>query len=350
MQREKGSGFLDSVFSFLDGFARILVAGGGLALIIGLIFLFMAYFNGANADAAQVLRNADLWGRIAFLGSIVLAIGGAYVLYEEETAGVIALLVGGALAAAPMYLGGTGGLVGRAEGQVVLAAIQKPGLPVLALGAFLLAYELVSRARVGLKQGAKAEQLKIGQGLKEEKDIKNVFMGKCWQLPYCRKFVRERCPIYHSKRTCWKERTGCMCEESVINNAMKGVVIPKDVVAAAEFIPRNNKLTEKQKAERCGHCVIYNEHQKHKYKLALPVMVGGVLAVYALLREPLAQGVASFMRVAERTVQEGTMTNNAQTMLDRGIPFHEIVLFALVIMVMAYGVKLLEYAIFRLKI
>jgi hypothetical protein len=254
------------------------------------------------------------------------------------------------LAAAPMYLGGTGGLVGRAEGQVVLAAIQKPGLPVLALGAFLLAYELVSRARVGLKQGAKAEQLKIGQGLKEEKDIKNVFMGKCWQLPYCRKFVRERCPIYHSKRTCWKERTGCMCEESVINNAMKGVVIPKDVVAAAEFIPRNNKLTEKQKAERCGHCVIYNEHQKHKYKLALPVMVGGVLAVYALLREPLAQGVASFMRVAERTVQEGTMTNNAQTMLDRGIPFHEIVLFALVIMVMAYGVKLLEYAIFRLKI
>ncbi|MBX3097675.1 MAG: hypothetical protein KF812_12525 [Fimbriimonadaceae bacterium] len=350
MKRESGSSFLDSILSFLDGFARILVAGGGLALIIGLIFLLMSFFSGSQGTEEQILRNVDLWGRIAFLGAIVLSIGGAYILYEEETAGPIALLLGAAMAFAPSYMGSMGNTISAETSGMVLGAIQKPGLPLMALGIFLLAYELISRARVGIKQGAKADQLKLGQGLKEEREIKNVFMGKCWQLPYCRKFVRERCPIYHAKRTCWKERTGCMCEESVINNAMKGTVIPKDIVAAAQFIPRNNKLTEKQKAERCMHCVIYNEHQKHKYKLGLPIMIAGIAVFYVLMREPMAAGVARIMNVAEGAVNDATFNRGAASMLERGIPFHEIVLGAIMIMVMAYGVKLLEYFIFRMKV
>src|SRR5205823_3893098 len=125
----------------------------------------------------------------------------------------------------------------------------------------------------------KKDTLKYGKGIKEEQNIRNTFMGKCWQLPYCRKFVRERCLIYHSRRTCWKERVGCMCEEEVIRNAMENRTIPKDAVAAAKYIPVNNRITMAQKRERCRQCVIFNEHLKHQYRLFLPVTV----AAFALL-------------------------------------------------------------------
>src|SRR5262249_14119457 len=146
------------------------------------------------------------------------------------------------------------------------------------LGAVL--FDVITRVRIRVREGARADQLKYGKGVKEEKDIRNVLLGRCWQLPYCRKFVRERCPIYHARRTCWKERVGCMCEESVIRNAMSGRVIPADAVAAAKFIPQNHKLTMEQKKERCRQCVIYLEHQKHKYKLAMPAAIGGMAVVY----------------------------------------------------------------------
>ncbi|MFX8664601.1 hypothetical protein ABTM59_19190, partial [Acinetobacter baumannii] len=62
-----------------------------------------------------------------------------------------------------------------------------------------------------------------------------------------------------------------MCEEQVIQDAMAGKIIPKDMVKAAAMIPRNNKLTMAQKMQRCRQCVIFNERQKHKYNAALPV-------------------------------------------------------------------------------
>ena len=65
-----------------------------------------------------------------------------------------------------------------------------------------------------------------------------------------------------------------MCEEDVIRGAMEGRVISKDALVAATMIPRNNKLTIAQKKERCKTCVIYNEHQKHKYRASVWGILG----------------------------------------------------------------------------
>jgi hypothetical protein len=224
------------------------------------------------------------------------------------------------------------------------------------MGVLTLLIDLFIRVRIRAQEGARAEQLKFGKGMKEERDIRNVFLGKCWQLPYCRKFVRERCPIYHARRTCWQERVGCMCEESVIQNAMEGKVIPSDVVAAAKFIPRNSKLTPGQKAERCRQCIIYNEHQKHKYQLALPLTALVLIGIYAALHNPLKGMVENMLYNADSQMGKISFDENRNpdsdvTSLKGGvIPYAEIILVAFFLIAFAYIVRVLEYMVFKLKV
>ncbi|MBI3721069.1 MAG: hypothetical protein HY248_00825 [Fimbriimonas ginsengisoli] len=153
-------------------------------------------------------------------------------------------------------------LVGEPRNEIAIncyKVITTAGTVYAVFAALVLLIDIGIRARDRFVVGVKADQIKFGKGMVEEKDKQNVFMCKCWQLPYCRKFVRERCPIYHARRSCWRERVGCMCEEQVIRNAMEGKTIPKNVLAAAAFIPKNHKLTMAQKRNRCRQCVIYNE-------------------------------------------------------------------------------------------
>lgn len=151
-----------------------------------------------------------------------------------------------------------------------------------------------------------------------------------------------------------------MCEESVIRNAMEGTVIPSDIVAAAKYIPRNNKLTPEQKAERCRQCVIYNEHQKHKYKLAIPATTLGIAAVYVVFREPMGQAIKSGLLNTDKFVKKATLQpqpgqsqqEEAQpTSIEGGvIPYHEIILVVCCFVVLAYMIKMIEYLLFRLKV
>jgi hypothetical protein len=212
--------------------------------------------------------------------------------------------------------------------------------------------DICVRIRVRAVQGARADQLKYGKGVKEEVDIRNVFMGKCWQLPYCRKFVRERCPIYHAKRTCWKERVGCMCEEEVIRNAMANKTIPKDPVAAVNFIPYNNKLPMVAKMQRCKQCVIYNEHLKHKYKFVLPVVLTTYIAIVAVFFDQLMGVMGAIITKVDRIV--GIATYRAPGARDAAVAtpyaFQVTMLVCVSVIILAYTIRLIEYLVFKAKL
>jgi hypothetical protein len=229
-----------------------------------------------------------------------------------------------------------------------MTAIQQAGLVFGIISVLMTVVDVAVRIRDRSKHGAKAEQLKYGRGIKEEAEKQNVFLGKCWQLPFCRKFVRERCPIYHAKRTCWKELVGCMCEEQVIGNAMQNRPIPKDALLAASMIPRNEKLTMAQKRERCHTCVIYNEHQKHKYKLWMPIVVVAFLLVYALFRSPLLGATQTLLGGINRVVQQGTL--GASGTFDPPRAFVEMLLVVFFVIGLTYSMKVVEYLIFRAKV
>lgn len=354
----------DAFSAFLDGVAKFVMWIGLAATLIALGFLIYTYsmFAGSGAGVGtagvtvdQALSNVDMFQKILLAGVIAAGVGSTYLFWGEDILGPAQLGFAAILFFSPLYLPsilGSGHGIGNVESNV-LGTLQMSGtvFGILALGVTLA--DIFQRVQVRAQHGSRADQLKYGKGLREEQDIQNVFMGRCWQLPFCRKFVRERCPIYHSKRTCWKERVGCMCEEQVIRDAMAGKTIPKDAVAAAQFIPYNLKLTMPQKEERCRQCVIYNEHQKHKYKVALPVAFFVFVGVYALLRTPLLDAMTTMLESLDRVIGRASLrgdVNIGGNIASSGLPLQEMLLLCFVVVAFTYALKLIEFLIFKLKI
>lgn len=358
MQRGSGSdrGLAEAFHDFLTGAARLLFYLGmllGFGAAIFCIYYAMTFTGaGAPGSEAQAISNIELFSKVIISGMMAAGVGAAYLFWGEELLSAILLIVSGLLYFSPLILTGVAGVSADTEvAQKALGTVQTGGTVLGLIAIIVLVFDIANRVRQRSQQGSKADQLKYGKGVKEESDRQNVFMGKCWQLPYCRKFVRDKCPIYHAKRTCWKEQVGCMCEEAVIRDAMENKIIPKDEVAAAAAIPRNNKLTSQQKFDRCKQCVIYNEHQKHKYKALLPTIIIGFIAFYAVFRLPLLSATAGMVNGMSRIVGKLTFNPGATSATkDVAAPFQELLLVCLMIILLTYTLKVLEHAIFKLKL
>lgn len=348
-EKEVVEGFLQ----FLEGAARFVAWGGLLATLVGLGFLVFyviqfGRYTTLNEEAA--LANTEIFRQVLTYGLIGLFVGSAYLFWGADWLGFSQLLVAGVIYFAPAY---GPALLGSPQSmhKVVAAALiqmQRSGMAAGIIAIGVLVIDLIIRTQGRFRQGIKADQLKYGKGIREEVDRNNVFLGKCWQLPFCRKFVRDRCPIYHSRRTCWKEKVGCMCEEEVIKGAMENRAIPKDAVAAARYIPRNNKITLGQKIDRCRQCVIYNEHQKHKYRAILPLILVGFGLFYWVARTPLLAMTKALVDSVNELIGHATLGKGGNIKPPQ--TFQELLLVCLVVIALAYAMKLLEYLIFKLKV
>lgn len=354
--RRSGVDLSETFQSFLDGAAKLVATLGGLATLGATAFLAVICFRlGGNTpdvkpqDANTIIETLQ---KVLIVGSIGFAIGATYLFWGSEFLIVGLLALSGAMFFAPTYLPSlTGTPNGPAAASVgaAMGALQTAGTILGLIAIASLVIDVVGRVAKRSKEGTKADQLKYGKGVKEESGTQNVFMGKCWQLPFCRKFVRERCPIFHAKTSCWKELVGCMCEEQVIRNAMENKPIPKDALLAGNMIPRNNKLTVAQKKERCRNCVIYNEHQRHKYKISMPVLVGAFGLVYAVFHGPLIDGVNRMVDAVNQVVHKVSLSGG-----DKGFTaptfFTETLLAVFFVIGLTYAMKTLEYLIFRTKL
>jgi hypothetical protein len=334
------------------------VVATGLS-IVALLYTGVV-FSGPNGptNIDQALSNVAIFDKILLGGALALGVSTAYLFWGESVMAACQFLGGLLLLFSPFILttasvvdpskGVPAGSSGTSPVTAALEALTHGGYVLLILSLLVLAADGYSRLRTRSQQGWKADQLRYGKGVKEEVDRHNVFLGKCWQLPFCRKFVRERCPIYHARRTCWRELTGCMCEEEVIRGAMENKPIPKDALMASTYIPRNTKLTDDQKRERCRSCVIYNEHQKHKYKMAMPLTLLGFVGIYILFHTPLIAVVSILITKLDAVV--GKVTYVSGPKLDQPTMFQELLLACFFIVMLAYVMKLMEYLFFKLKV
>jgi len=351
--RDLAHGFMD----FLGQCAKLLMWAGGLVsvAVLGiLIYYVFAFATGASKAAeAQAISNLALFQSTLSLSLVAFAVGASFLWWGEPKLPITLFVVAALVAGGPFYLP----LLGPVKSAVPARAVQSmqdAGTIFFVIAAGVIVAEIAIRIKERISVGMKADQLKFGKGIKEEVGQKNVFLGKCWQLPYCRKFIRERCPIYHSGRTCWRERTGCMCEEEVIRGAMENKVIPKDALKAAAMIPRNTRLTAIQKIARCRQCVIYNEHQKQKYKLWLNVTIVACLGVGYMMWTPLVtllqNSMAGIDSLASSALAGTVHTGLHEFATTTTVPIMQILAGALMLILFAYVLKTLEYLIFTLKI
>jgi hypothetical protein len=333
--------------------ARYAFYGGAGLLVLSMIATIFLMTVGAGDvnKAAQVANSVQIFQKGMLIGVVGTVAGSAWLFWEEEMMVginlVSALILFFSSAIIPMAMAVPE--VGKNAGvDAGYDALGLAGKIYLGFALTILVIDIALRVKTRSEQGAKKDSLKYGKGVTEESDRKNVFMGKCWQLPYCRKFVREKCPIYHAQRTCWRELVGCMCEESVIRVAMEGKPVSKESLLSGAAIPRNTKLTDSAKRERCKTCVIYNEHQKHKYKLAMPLVVIGYVLIYILFKGPLSDGINAFLNRGNKIITEVSV--GAVKDVHTGDFFTQFLVGALVVVMLAYTIKVVEYAIFKLKI
>lgn len=213
------------------------------------------------------------------------------------------------------------------------------------ISTFINVRKVQSRHIVKHKIGDQAEQVR-----------KDILLGKCWQLPYCVDFIRDRCPIFLNKATCWRHMIGCMCEERVIINAMEvnrhAGYTPVSVIQ----IPKNVVLNTKTKRGRCRTCIIYNHRQHQKYKVLLPItLVTSVTAMYVWYSETynivlngLYQADALMSQLAfSASGSKLTPLSDMVAGSQLAVAFLTIVLF---VMILSWILKLLENAIFEWKI
>jgi hypothetical protein len=356
-----------SILSFTSAVMSLgfVVAGASiLYLLFGLFFGLNDFGSWEAARQRQMLSNIDLAGTGLLIALGVASLCVVLNFWYEETAGyvvlVAALLIGIGLPMAYPLLVEAG-----QPNRGILVALSKMGpasiLPGV-VGGILVLRDLASKMLLTLRRRTvEAEDMQYGKDAhKADRPIRMSLMAKCWEGAYCRDFVRAHCPIFIKKATCWKERRGCYCEEEIVSTAaMKTKGLALEMAPDSRFNNANPSrpgkrilLSDAQKVERCRNCIVYNEHQRDKYKVLLPIVVVFVAGICFLLapvmREWIASGMTGFESAINRFSFSGT-TEKAVKLTRPNETAQWIVVIAFSVMVLSKTLQTLEWAVFEKK-
>ena len=362
-------------------------------------YLLYGLFSGDLAAATGTheirLHALQLVQSTSNLLNIVLAITlvcGLLLFYENEAVAIIMLAVSAFLLFGLKFLldyfGSQTNLTAGPAATSTLREIKQAAIMIGVPGVLLFLWNMLQRIR-DARSGVDLANMSYGKDASEE-EVRGSFIGafaKCWQLPFCREGIRVKCPIYHARTKCWKQRVGCMCEENILRLAAGGDENkPIDMTQSAGFvpigdlitksekearptiptkagprgvrIPTNPHLTEHQKRERCRNCVIYNEHQRQKYGLASPLVTIAVPVLVFLNFDMLKDLLTSLLTTLDRVVGHlsfnpaATSHGPSQISMDvnGSLPIAAILIMALTLLVMTWALRFLEYCMFQIKI
>ena len=341
-----------------------MITVGAILLVVGLAYLLYALFmlgdqgSYTAADVGRIQGNLTLFGRLALLGAGMVVIGLAWNFLEEEVVGyVLVLLALFFYWGLPFLLGQIGTLPEpNSLRGFALERIRNLMWVLFPPGIILTVFVGIAQSIRRLRYGAALDQtLKLGSGVSKQ-EVQQRFLGKCWQLPFCRDYVRQRCPIYHARRTCWREGVGCMCEEKNIVMALQNVRLSDDPQKNAKYIPHNKTLTRAELRARCSECVIYNEHQRQKYQLIAPLTVGSIIGIAYFFHVPLREKVFTLLSLLDQLLARFTlMPSEAQKgVLEAAARANEtaalVLYIALVIVALSYALRVVETVIFKWKL
>jgi hypothetical protein len=349
------------------------LAGLGLAYLLYGVFVGLGGF--AQWDIAKknvMLGNIAMASKALTIGLGVGALCAAVLFWFEELAGYIILIAAALLGLGIPFLfpmlGGEKASVGVAKAlEAFPVASMAPG----AIGFLLVIRDIISKfANAVQRRGAEADttNLQLGAGAKrEQKPLRTSLLGKCWEGNYCRDWVRPHCPIYQKRDACWRQRRGCYCEQDIVSGAASksqtgGVQL--EMAPASQYNYANPSapgttaaaktfLSDAQKVERCRNCVIYNDHQSEKYKIAMPLTIVVMLVVCVLIAPLMRLGISASMSGIEHLAGKLAFTDTQSSTLKLSRP-NDTVQWALVgafsMMIVSKALQIVEWCIFTKKL
>ncbi len=344
------------------------------------------------AEQARILENIQHIS-LGLNCSLVVLLATAVILYYEGAAlGFILLLLSAFLAYGLQYSIDTlfaseaSQYVRGPASEMTLHELWLTGILIGIPGVLLVLRNLCVRM---FRRGDEDLTVPAHNQNRVQDDIHRPLFGafaKCWQMPFCREGIRKNCPIYHASTKCWKERVGCVCEPHIITLNMDhgptelskaasggaaGFVPIGDLLTSSKTerlstptrpgprgvrIPHNPHMSEGQKRERCRNCLIYKEHQRHKFNLLAPIVTLLVpLLVYLnfdALRVTLANSMNSFDRVVGNLSFSANAggTSTLTRAVTGSLPIEVIILVCATLVLMTWALRLLEYCVYKIQI
>lgn len=332
----------------------------------------------SKADHLRIQANITTVVSILRIGLLVSLVSFLFLFYHEESAGYILIALSLFFSLGISF--GTYNILSMNREVPSHMAKQTldlmrtiawlPGVP----GALLIVYDIYRRIAGGLEEAQiKRATLRYGQGVARQSKHRNIFLGPCWNTPFCRDSIRAKCPVFVQKKgPCWRHKRGCMCEESIILQAQSGDWKQRVAGAVSQMEGKDPKsgllgaggpppmvLNMEQKKERCRQCVIYNKHQEQKYKLLVAATFVLVFGLVALLKSNLVVLVSTVCVAANSVLSRFSYTTaNATTAQPAGAmgninldgPLVWIVLAVITLIILSKLLQLVEYCCFKLKI
>jgi hypothetical protein len=131
---------------------------------------------------------------------------------------------------------------------------------------------MMKKADVGAGQRLDAQQQRVARDANA--------LSPCWSLPFCREVIRKQCPAYLARKTCWKFKRGCYCDDEMIARIVRGESLEK--------IKAPTKMSQLRKPP-CKRCYIYLEHQTHKFKMLSPLAIPLTIVFMVSIWNPFGQ-------------------------------------------------------------
>ncbi|MDO8684823.1 MAG: hypothetical protein Q7N50_15275 [Armatimonadota bacterium] len=372
MRMRKGASWSTKVVSAISELAMFGLKLGGLALVIVVGYIIYACQAGLEtigqapaADYQRMMGNLAFACRAAGVMAIIVAVCAIILYHMEEVLGYILALLGALMYFATPFLFTpfAAGADARANAAValILTQIRATGFMLFIPGLALVVRDLIRRIVNSISRPRISPSAAVwGQEQQTDLAVWKRIYGNCWDLPHCREFVRKFCPAYQAKSPCWRQKSGCYCDERTIVKAMQARNADSDVAKNAQFshgIGGTRALTAAQKRARCRSCAIYAEHQRQKYRIISPLVFPAVaLSIWVLspsIQQWLQKAVQftdHLMKYVSFVPQEFARSSGWTYQVSESATIGWLFIAWLSIMAVSYLLQLVEYFIFKVQI
>lgn len=341
--------------SILDSISGLALKLGLLMLGLSLAYLLYVLFGGkltaaaSKADKAYLAQTAGIAMSMLMIGSIAVVAACFIRFFSDDSVGLIMTVVGGVL-----HFMGPAGINALTLETVhkntlyvsILKEISTIGLICFVPGCLLLLRDIVMQiARIGSRHAAPqtAEE--------RARPRQTKLYAKCWDMPSCNERVKRICSPWSRKKSCWQVKAGCLCDQEIIRRAL----FERDGEQGGDTSPKGAApkivLTAEQKKDRCRACTIYTEHQRQKFRIASPLVIVTVLALYAAIYGRLSQWLYSVLERTDKFMSFLTYRQGAES--SYAVQGHAVTTLAMIcigVVLVSMTLKLLEYLIYELQV
>jgi hypothetical protein len=346
-----------------------------VVFVVALGYIIYAVFSGRlNAEVdPRILRNIVWMGKALAVSGAVGSLALALATLDEVAYSVASGILGiGLIIGTPALIISKLQQPQSPVGEAIGIWTRNAGFAICAIAALRVIYYIVETIRTGPKARKQAQEEEEGRmGPKRVKRTQGVW-SRCWDLPYCHETIREVCPAYKERKSCWRFGRGCNCDpllvETMIRSGAARVGKGQDKVSARQQQTADDYLREalgagqksgsggppQERTIECKKCPIYGEHQRQKFNIANPIAIILTIVLLVLAYPILNQLYLASVHAMARAGSELTLT--PETGVGKWIgyldtPTVRVFFFGILsLFLLSYVLKLVEWAIFVKKL